>query len=81
MTKVVSNNFIILTKMKISEIIVGLYVISQLFFLGGREIAQEGGEMLRKVSPKLYAKSREHFMKSKFHQNRKTIHRSRHELN
>jgi len=37
--------------MKISEIIV--YVISQLIFLGGREIAQEGSEILSKVSPKL----------------------------
>jgi len=36
--------------MEISESIV--YVISQLF-LGGREIAQEGGEILPKVSPKL----------------------------
>jgi len=37
--------------MKISESVV--YVISQLFFWGGREIAQEGGKILPKVSPKL----------------------------
>jgi len=29
------------------------YVISQLIFLGGREIAQEEGEIVPKVSPKL----------------------------
>jgi len=36
--------------MKISESIVN--VISQLIFLWGREIAQEGGEIWPKVSPK-----------------------------
>jgi len=40
--------------MKTKESIV--YVISQLIFFGGREIAQEGDEMLTKVSPKLEAK-------------------------
>jgi len=44
-------DFKILTKIKISERIV--YVISQIIFLGGREIAQEGSERLPKVSPKL----------------------------
>jgi len=42
--------FTILTKTEISEKIV--FVISQLIFLGGREIAQEGGKILPKVSPK-----------------------------
>jgi len=37
--------------MKISESLV--YVMSQLIFLGDREIAQEGGKILPKVSPKL----------------------------
>jgi len=37
--------------MKILESIV--YVISQLIFFGGRELAQEGGKILPKVSPKL----------------------------
>jgi len=37
--------------MKISESVV--YVISQLILLVGREIVQEGGEILPKVSPKL----------------------------
>jgi len=37
--------------MKISDSIV--YVISELIFSGGREIAQEGGEILPKVLPKL----------------------------
>jgi len=53
-------NFKILSKMKILESIV--YVISQLMFLGGREIAQEGGEIFPKVSPKLYAKFWEDFV-------------------
>jgi len=29
-----------------------IYVTSQLIFLGAREVAQEGGEILPKVSPK-----------------------------
>jgi len=37
--------------MKMSESIV--YVLSQLIVLRGSEIAQEGGEILPKVSPKL----------------------------
>jgi len=37
--------------MKIPESIV--YVIFQIIFLRGREIAQEGSEILPKVSPKL----------------------------
>jgi len=45
-------NFKLFTKMKISESVV--YVISQIIF-GGREIAQEGGKILPKVSPKLKA--------------------------
>jgi len=40
--------------MKILEGIV--YVISELIFLGGREIAQEGGKILPKVLQKLKAK-------------------------
>jgi len=46
--------------MKISESIVGLYVISQLIFLGGREIAQEGGKIVGgkivKILPKILGK-------------------------
>jgi len=41
--------FKIVRKMEISESIV--YVVFQLIFLGGREIAQERGEILPKVSP------------------------------
>jgi len=44
-------NFKIMTKMEISECIV--YVISKLIFLGGREITQEGGKILTKVSLKV----------------------------
>jgi len=44
------------TEIKISESKVGLYVISLLIFLRVREIAQEGGKIM-KVSPKL----RQHF--------------------
>jgi len=44
-------NFKILTNMKLLESIV--YIISKLIFLGGREIAPEGGEILPKVSLKL----------------------------
>jgi len=40
--------------MKISESLV--YLFSQLTFLGGREIVQEGGEIFPKVSPKFKAK-------------------------
>jgi len=40
--------------MKIAESIVGYnYVISDLIFLEGSSVAQGGGEILRKVSPKL----------------------------
>jgi len=56
--------------MKISESIV--YVISQQLFLGGSEIAQEGGKILQKVLLKLWAKVCENFVSSKFHQNRNT---------
>jgi len=35
---------------------------------GGRELAQEGGEILPKVSPKLLSKFWENFLSSKFHQ-------------
>jgi len=48
-------------KRKISEIIV--YVISQLLFWGGREIAQEGGDILRNASPKLRLNLRQNFGK------------------
>jgi len=44
-------NFKLFIKMKISESIV--YVISQQKFVGGREIAQKGDEILPKVLPKL----------------------------
>jgi len=57
-----------LTKIKISERIV--YVIFQQIFFGGREIAQERGEILPKVSPILYAKFWENSVGSKFHQNK-----------
>jgi len=56
--------------MKILESIV--YVISQLICLGGREIAEEGGKILPKISPKASAKFWESFLSSKFHQNRNT---------
>jgi len=49
--------------MKILKSIV--YVISQLFFWGAREIAEGGGEILAKVFAKLWEK----FLGSKFHQN------------
>jgi len=49
--------------MKISASIV--YVIFQQFF-GGREIAQEGGEILPKVSTKFLAKFWENFVSSNF---------------
>jgi len=42
------------------------------FFWGGREIAQEWGEILSKVSPKHYAQFWENFVSTKFHQNRNT---------
>jgi len=56
--------------MKISESIV--YVISQLIFLGGREVAEERGEVVPKTSPKLQAKFWENLVSSKFHQDRST---------
>jgi len=51
--------------MKILEIIV--YVISQLIFFGGRELAREGGEILPKVSQKVSEKFWQNFGSSKFH--------------
>jgi len=59
-----------LTKIKILESIV--YVSYQLIFWGGREIAQEGGEILEKVSEKLKAKFWENIVSSRFQQNRNT---------
>jgi len=57
--------------MKISETIV--YVISQVIFWGTRKIAQEGGEILPKVSSKPQTKFREILVSYKFHQNRTVV--------
>jgi len=59
-------NFKILSKMKMLQSIV--YLINQLIFFGGREIAQGGGESKPKVSLKFSV----NFGSSKFHQYRKT---------
>jgi len=51
----------------------GFYICnSTTNFFGDREIAQKEGEILPKVSLKLYAKIWENFVSSKFHQNRNT---------
>jgi len=54
-------NLKLLAYMKILESIVGLYVISQLVFIGGREIGQQRSKILRKVKAK--------FCESKISQN------------
>jgi len=43
-----------------------MYEISQIFFWGGGEIPQEGGEILLKVSPKLNGKFCNNFVSSNF---------------
>jgi len=59
------------TKMKILQRIV--YVISQLIVLGGREIAQGGGEILPTFTANVSSKFWENIGSSKFHQNCNTI--------
>jgi len=56
--------------MKISESIV--YVISQLIFLGGREIAHKEAKYCRKFRQNFRQNFGENFVSSKFHQNRNT---------
>jgi len=67
--KIVNSKF--RQKWKYRRVLI-VYIISQLIFLGGREIAQEGGEILPKVSPKLQAQFWESFVSLKYHQNRNT---------